>query len=787
MPNLTTGAASTLTKLSPVGGPAAGGTPVTLTGTGLANASVVRFGGTQVNIISASATTVTVLAPAGSGTVQVQVNVPTGWVAGTPPLTFTYVAATMTGVSPAYGPTTGGTPVTISGTGLTGATAVMFGTAQANVISATATTVTAVTPACAAGTDSVRVVLPTGTMPVAPAATFQFLAPTVTKIHPAAGPVTGGTKVTLIGNYLSGATSVQFGGIAASAAPVILSDNEITVITPMMPKQQTVGVQVNLPTGLVPATAAAAPQFAFGPPGPPVNAPFVVVNKTGLPDALVYVKFLGAPIVADSLAPTYGAGLPLGTGTATAAQSYSLAEMTSPMTLGGVAKTVPNFALNNFSGGRIYFSLLNKLQSTTIPAAQISADPDFPTVYGYVEPSVFPNALAGNTNLDTSYVDFVGLPINIAIRNTSDGTHANPPANNPLLTPPGLTLFNALTGDPQVPPQAVVTAKGSVKVGGGRNRYIINGTARILSPSLYDPTQFAGGTPYHGWTQAGGLIKTLRAAKTVLKVASYVTSDPSAAVPTGTLFGYSGSKAAPAISAAWMVAQSYALTATAVADLNPNSANPRIPQLSGKPGILLTGNGGTVGAFSLYLLDSDMEKPAGVYGANPPYVVDWAGQPGGAQAYSMPGIKNDLAGRVVGDLLAGFNFGWAACATTVAAQAATTGTAANLTGTVFDVNSGLLTKQPLGALSTGQFFYLLSLQPNTAAVAKWFGQSIQPSAPNFYNNYASDFQSLTNCYNMAFTDRLQGLSDPDMFFTPGPQTYVEITLLPGAYTVTKQF
>ena len=44
---------------------------------------------------------------------------------------FTYVAApTVTGISPTAGPTAGGTAVTITGTGFTGATAVDFGTTR---------------------------------------------------------------------------------------------------------------------------------------------------------------------------------------------------------------------------------------------------------------------------------------------------------------------------------------------------------------------------------------------------------------------------------------------------------------------------------------------------------------------------------------------------------------------------------------------------------------------------------------------------------------------------------
>lgn len=785
---------ASVTSISPTSGAVTGGTLVTISGSGFTGATAVAFGTTQAQPTPVSDSTITVMTPAmtATGSVSVQVDVPTGLSPVNPNVSFDFVAATpvsaavVTGVSPAFGPIAGGTVVTITGSGFAGATAVAFGAVQVPPSTVTDTEITVTTLSTATGgTVNVQVDVPTGLSPTNPSATYQFVPPSIASISPATGPDTGGTVVTIVGSYLSQALTVQFGGVAATSAPVIVSDSEITVVAPAASQTGAVGVQVNLPTGLVPSTASAGPQYTYVPPVPstPVNATFVVINQTGVPDDLVYVKFLGADINASTVTQTYAGSKALKTGGETSSRSYSLHEMSSTLTT--PALTAPNFALNDYTGGRIYFSVGLPLANTNPPAAQNPTDSDFSTVYGYVEPSVFPDAGAGSTNLDASYVDFVGLPISIAIKNAADGSLANPPANNPLTTPGGNTLFTALTaaGPNQVPAQTVVTANTSAQ--GSTGTVTIGGTARILSPSLYEPSLISGATPYHGWTGTGSLIAALRSGGATLQVASYVSTDATATVPKGTLFGFAGSSlATPPIAASWLAAQTYALTATAVADLNPQGANPRIPQLEGVSGIILAGSGGTVTDFSIYLTDTDLDAATGVYGANPPYVVDWTGQSSGPQAYSLAGIVNDLSGRVVGDLLAGFNFGWAACATTVAAQAASTNTAANLAGTVFDVSSGPLAQAAIGALSTGQFFYLLSLQPDTAAVAQWFGASIQPSQPTYYNNYASDFQSLTNAYNMAFTDRLQGASDPDMFFAPSPATYVEITLLPGAYTVT---
>ena len=84
-------------------------------------------------------------------------------VAGTP-VNLPVAGTTVTNVTPNTGTTLGGTPVTITGTLFTGATAVTFdGVAATAVVVVNATTITAVTPAHAAGVVNVAVTSPTGT------------------------------------------------------------------------------------------------------------------------------------------------------------------------------------------------------------------------------------------------------------------------------------------------------------------------------------------------------------------------------------------------------------------------------------------------------------------------------------------------------------------------------------------------------------------------------------------------------------------------------------------------
>ncbi|MFD8969319.1 IPT/TIG domain-containing protein [Streptomyces sp. NPDC059568] len=136
--------------LSPTSGSTAGGTLVTINGTGLSSATSVAFGANTAVPTVVSDGQITVTAPAGAaGSVGVSVTTAGGTNNG---LSFTYVAVpTVTTVTPDEGPTAGGTPVTVAGTGLTSTNSVTFdgNPAPFTVISDTA--VSAVTPPGAAG------------------------------------------------------------------------------------------------------------------------------------------------------------------------------------------------------------------------------------------------------------------------------------------------------------------------------------------------------------------------------------------------------------------------------------------------------------------------------------------------------------------------------------------------------------------------------------------------------------------------------------------------------------
>jgi len=143
--------APTFVSISPAAGPSAGGQTVTITGTNfvIGATSVIIGGNAATSVSVSSSTTLTAITPSGSaGAVNAVVTTAGGSATGTGVYTYT-VAPTFLTISPATGPSSGGTSVTITGSNfVTGATTVTIdGTAATSVSVSSSTTLTAVTPA----------------------------------------------------------------------------------------------------------------------------------------------------------------------------------------------------------------------------------------------------------------------------------------------------------------------------------------------------------------------------------------------------------------------------------------------------------------------------------------------------------------------------------------------------------------------------------------------------------------------------------------------------------------
>jgi hypothetical protein len=139
-----------VSAVSPSSGPNGGGTTVTVTGQNfLAGATNVSFGPTAATSVTVtSPTSLTAVSPPGTGAVDVTVTTAGGTSATSSADQFTYplVTPTITGLSPNQGPKTGGTPVTITGTGFYDVTTVRFNKIVVPFTVKSPTSISVVTP-----------------------------------------------------------------------------------------------------------------------------------------------------------------------------------------------------------------------------------------------------------------------------------------------------------------------------------------------------------------------------------------------------------------------------------------------------------------------------------------------------------------------------------------------------------------------------------------------------------------------------------------------------------------
>jgi IPT/TIG domain len=252
----------TVTAITPNHGDVGGGTSVTITGTNFTNVTAVTIGGTAVQFkVVVNSTTITATTAAHvAGVADTVVTTTSGTSTISSADQFTYTSKpTVSGISPNTGPIAGGTSVTITGTNLTGATSVLFGSTPATIVVNGPNSITATAPP-GTGTVNVTVTTISGTSAVSTPDQFTYSGiPTVTLVTPNAAPVAGGTSVTITGTNFTGATAVKFGGTNATSFSV----NSATSISAISPAGSgTVDIRVTTPGGT--SATSLADTFSYG-------------------------------------------------------------------------------------------------------------------------------------------------------------------------------------------------------------------------------------------------------------------------------------------------------------------------------------------------------------------------------------------------------------------------------------------------------------------------------------------------------------------------------------------
>ncbi|MGW2255935.1 IPT/TIG domain-containing protein, partial [Kitasatospora sp. NPDC001660] len=115
------------------------------------------------------------------------------------------MAPVISGINPNHGPAVGGTAVTISGSGFTGATSVKFGTVPVSAFGLVSDSQITTTAPAGTGSVAVTVTTPLGT---SNGVTYTYGGgPVITSVSPVSG--VAGTLVTISGSGFTGASSVH--------------------------------------------------------------------------------------------------------------------------------------------------------------------------------------------------------------------------------------------------------------------------------------------------------------------------------------------------------------------------------------------------------------------------------------------------------------------------------------------------------------------------------------------------------------------------------------------------
>jgi len=235
-----------VSAILPTFGTQSGGTAVKITGIAFTGATSVTFGGIPAtNVFVFNPTTITCRTPAGIAAGAVGVIVSTRDGPSNTFSSFTYITPpNITGISPSYGGTVGGSIVTITGKSFTGVSSVLFGGLKVKSLRVIDdTTIICVTAArTTPGNVDITVQNSIGISNVFSSFTY-IITPTIKSISPTFGSTTGGNTVTVTGTDFTGATEVTVGDISCATITVI-DNNTLTCITPARIAPGPVGIIV---------------------------------------------------------------------------------------------------------------------------------------------------------------------------------------------------------------------------------------------------------------------------------------------------------------------------------------------------------------------------------------------------------------------------------------------------------------------------------------------------------------------------------------------------------------
>jgi hypothetical protein len=247
----------TVTGLGTASGPTSGGTAVTISGSNLLGAGGVFFGDRPALLFQVNSdSSITAVAPlAAAGTVDVTVATANGTSATGAADHYTYTTSsgttpTVTSLDVSSGPSSGGRAVTITGTNLAGAVAVLFGDVPVTTFTLlSSTSISTLSPTQTAGTVDVTVVTALGQSATGSGDHFSYTAaaPIVSGVSAGTATTAGGVSVTISGSNFNNATAVLFGTVPTYQF-IVESNTTLSAVVPVS-AAGTVDVRVTNPDG----------------------------------------------------------------------------------------------------------------------------------------------------------------------------------------------------------------------------------------------------------------------------------------------------------------------------------------------------------------------------------------------------------------------------------------------------------------------------------------------------------------------------------------------------------
>ena len=291
----------------------------------------------------------------------------------------------VTGIGPTWGSVAGGTTVTITGTNLANATAVDFGNTPGTIISDTGGQIVATSPP-GAGTVDVTVVAPTGTSPIAPADTFNYV-------------VTASDVAELTAS--NGAAQNEFG------RSVSVSGNTMVVGAPFttVPKSETASISFN-----VDSTSAATLATTMASTATNIQNALLAAGFKGVKVQAVATTSLAGPFTFNVTFPTsepvmqyvaVGAPLPITVapvGAATAASQQLICGATGSTPVSGTFQLIVG---TNLYQGAVY--VYTGSGSSWTQTAELTASDGRPDTYFGQSVSISGNTIVVGAIGDNTY------------------------------------------------------------------------------------------------------------------------------------------------------------------------------------------------------------------------------------------------------------------------------------------------------------------------------------------------------------------------------------------------